>query len=162
MYRNGRSISHAGEAAESTTSARSPVASSTKPGNECWLRNRSPRRKTYKRQSIASFKAAWRPGGGPRPSGGQADGRSSSQAVRRRITMEFACGTRSSNWEPPRGARRRFRSSKRGSPQRDLPVRFGWIVPKRRVGTEDVDGERFRTDPSDSLRNLPRRSELNC
>jgi len=52
MYRNGRSISHAGEAAESTTSARSPVASSTKPGNECWPRNRSPRRKIYKRQSI--------------------------------------------------------------------------------------------------------------
>jgi hypothetical protein len=83
MFRNGCSISHAGETAESTTSARSPVASSTKPGNECWPRNRSPRRKIYKRQSIASFKAAWR------PSGGQADGRSSSQAARRRIAMAF-------------------------------------------------------------------------
>ncbi len=75
MYRNDRSISHAGEAAEPTTSARSPVASSTKPGNECWPRNRSPRRKIYKRQSIDSFEAAWRPSGGPaaaKRTGGQA------------------------------------------------------------------------------------------
>jgi hypothetical protein len=99
MCRNGRSISHAGEAAESTTSARSPVASSTKPGNECWPRNRSPRRKIYKRQSIDSFEAAWRPGGGQadgrssgrevKRTGGQADGRSSSQAARRRVAMAF-------------------------------------------------------------------------
>jgi hypothetical protein len=89
MYRNGRSISHGGEAAESTTSARSPIASSTKPGNECWPRNRSSKQKIYKRQSIDSFEAAWRPGGGPRPSGGQVDGRSSSQAARRRIAVAF-------------------------------------------------------------------------
>jgi hypothetical protein len=82
MYRNGRSISHAGEAAESTTSARSPEASSTKPGNECWPRNRSPRRKIYKRQSIASFKAAWRPGGGPVEARGLADGRPSGREVK--------------------------------------------------------------------------------
>jgi hypothetical protein len=89
MYRNGRPISHAGEAAESTTSARSPGASSTKPGNECWPRNRSPKQKIYKRQSIDSFEAARRLSGGPRPSGGQADGRSRSQAARRRIAMAF-------------------------------------------------------------------------
>jgi hypothetical protein len=85
MYRNGRSISHAGEAAESTTSARSPVASSTKPGNECWPRNRSPRRKIYKRQSIDSFEAAWRPGSG------QADGRASGREVKQPSGAETRC-----------------------------------------------------------------------
>jgi hypothetical protein len=125
MYRNGRSISHGGEAAESTTSARSPVASSTKPGNECRPRNRSPRQKIYKRQSIDSFEAAQRPGGGQaeargpaaaKRTGGQADGRPSGREVKQPSDAETHCHgicvwQRSSNWEPPRGARRRFRPS---------------------------------------------------
>jgi hypothetical protein len=36
-----------------------------------------------------------------------------------------------------------------GLPQRDLTFRFGWIISKRRVDTEDVDGEGFRTDPQE-------------
>ena len=86
MYRNGHSISHAEEAAESTMATSSLVASSTKPGNECWPRNRSPRRKIYKRQSIDSFEAAQRPGGGQadgRPNGGEAK-RTEGQAAKRR------------------------------------------------------------------------------
>jgi hypothetical protein len=76
--------------------------------------------------------------------------------------MAFACGNDhriGSHREAPGAA---FAHRKRGPPQRDLPFRFGWIIPKRRVRPEDFDGERFRTDPSDSLRNLPQRSELHC